>query len=267
MKSCNLEIDPYGVASFTLNRPEVGNALDESLITEANACLEELDQDPRVRVVQFTANGENFCAGADIRWLRACTAQGSAAVCNMGDLLADFMRRVHDLSKPTIALAKGAAYGGGAGLLACCDIVLAASHARFCFSEVRFGLIPATISPYVIRAIGERAARRYFLSARKFSAKEAYRIGLVHELMPESELSQAANQIAHSVILGGPEALKRTKELVDMVACRALDPALTRDTSGWIAELVESPEGREGIEAFLEKRKPAWVREDQARAD
>ena len=174
--------------------------------------------------------------------------------------LAELMRTLHSHFKPTIALVTGATYGGGIGLVACCDIALASQDAHFCFSEVRLGLIPSVISPYVVRAIGERTARRYFLTAEHFDAQEAYRIGLVHNVETEGNLKERLNTFTDSLIAGGPCALTRTKELVDEIATVPLDDALVQKTAEWITQVRESPEAKEGISAFMEKRTSSWLK-------
>jgi methylglutaconyl-CoA hydratase len=171
------------------------------------------------------------------------------------------MRRLNELRKPTLALVQGPAFGGGVGLVACCDIAIAAESASFCLSEVRLGLIPAAISPYVIAAMGERAARRYFLSAERFSAAEAQRLGLVHEVLPDEQLEARGQHLAKALLAGGPRALQAAKKLISEVGRRPLDEDLVEDTARRIAGLRSGKEAREGIAAFLEKRKPRW-RED-----
>jgi methylglutaconyl-CoA hydratase len=264
-KPCFVEIGTDGVAMLFLDRPRVHNALDEPMIDGLLEHLNFLDAQTQVRVVLITSTGEHFCAGADFDWLAAHTGKSAEAVGRLGSKLAELMRSLYELSKPTIALVPGVAYGGGAGLVACCDIALASHDARFCFSEVRFGLIPATISPFVVRAIGARAARRYFLTADKFSADEAHRLGLVHEVMTAGRLRAGGDQLAGSIIAGGPNALKRTKELVDRVAAAPLGPQLISATAQWFADTLQTDEAQEGIAAFLEKRKAKWVADASSR--
>ncbi|GAB4367063.1 MAG: enoyl-CoA hydratase/isomerase family protein [Kiloniellaceae bacterium] len=252
------EIDRYGAARITLTRPEVHNAFNEVLIAELTAALDGLAQDPRVRVVVLAAQGPSFSAGADLNWMKAMAGYSRAE--NMEDArrLARLMRTLNTLPKPTVALVQGAAYGGGVGLVACCDVVVAVEEAKFCLSEVKLGLIPAVIGPYVVATIGESAARRYFLSAETFSSWEAQRLGLVHEVVDRGALETRGRQVIDALLQGGPAAQRAAKDLVFAVAGRSVDDALIEDTAGRIAGLRASDEGREGIAAFLEKRKPNW---------
>jgi methylglutaconyl-CoA hydratase len=252
------DIDERGRATLTLNRPELHNAFDDTLIAGLTAALKSLEADPRVRVVVLAAAGPSFSAGADLAWMRR-TADYSREQ-NLRDALAlaELMRTLNGLSKPTIARVQGAAYGGGVGLVACCDLALASPSASFCLSEVKLGLIPAVISPYLVQAIGPRAARRYFLSAERFSAAEAKQLGLVHELVADGELDEALERAVERLLANGPRAMAAAKELVARVAGRALDEGLIRETAELIADARASEEGREGLSAFLEKRKPRW---------
>lgn len=248
-----------GVVTLRLNRPTVHNALDDSLVAELTGALRRLETDEAVRIVVLAANGQSFSAGADLQGMRRMASASEAE--NLADArnLAELMRSLDQLAKPTVALVQGPAFGGGVGLVACCDIAIAADSARFAFSEARLGLIPAVISPYVIAAIGARAARRYFLTAERFDAAEARRIGLVHEVVAASELPTALDRVVAALTAGGPEAQAAAKRLVADVAGRPVDDALLADTASRIARIRASAEGREGIAAFLEKRKPGWV--------
>jgi methylglutaconyl-CoA hydratase len=252
------DIDGRGRATLTLNRPELHNAFDDALIAGLTVALKELEADPRVRVVVLAATGPSFSAGADLAWMRR-TADYSRDQ-NLRDALAlaELMRTLNGLSKPTIARVQGPAYGGGVGLVACCDLALAGPGASFCLSEVKLGLIPAVISPYLLQAIGPRAARRYFLSAERFSAAEAKQLGLVHELVADEELDEAVERAVERLFANGPRAMAAAKELVARVVGRALDEGLIRETAELIADARASDEGREGLSAFLEKRKPRW---------
>jgi methylglutaconyl-CoA hydratase len=224
--------------------------------------LGELQENYAVRAIILTSKGKNFCAGADLKWMQSNTGDLTTGNDPVGQKLAELMSTLHQLSKPTLAWVRGAIYGGGIGLVACCDIALAIRGTRFCFSEVRLGLIPSVISPYVVRAIGERNARRYFLTAETFDANEACRIGLVHQIIdPETEQTEI-NKITDKLIAGGPCALSRTKELLDQVASAPLDNAIKLKTTEWIAEVRQTPEAREGIEAFFQKRNPSWLKDD-----
>jgi methylglutaconyl-CoA hydratase len=254
-------IDDRGKATLTMNRPELHNAFDDIIISDLTDALRQLEDDPDVRVVVLAASGRSFSSGADLNWMRRMADYSREQNLADAEGLAELMRTLDTLSKPTIALVQGAAYGGGVGLVACCDIAITVGRASFCLSEVKLGLLPAVISPYVVAAIGSRAARRYFLSAEAFDAAEAHRIGLVHQVVAdEKELSIAAERMVALLLANGPGAMTAAKNLIAAVASRHVDDALIADTAGRIADQRSSPEGREGLSAFLEKRKPAWVR-------
>jgi len=245
-----------GVARVTLNRPEVRNAFDDALIASLRKAFDELGGDPSVRVMVLAGNGPAFCAGADLNWMKRMAGYDYAANQRDAQALADMLAALERMPKPTIARVHGPAFAGGTGLVAACDIAVGTHEAKFCFSEAKLGLSPATISPHVIRAIGERAARRYFLSAEVFAAEEAFRIGMLSILT--DQLDETIDGLLQHLLAGGPEAMKKIKELVRAVAARPLDDALVADTAKRIAEIRVSPEGREGIASFLEKRKPSW---------
>jgi methylglutaconyl-CoA hydratase len=249
------------VALVGLNRPQVRNAFDETLIAELTACFAALDADPRVRVVVVYGEGEAFCAGGDLNWMRRMAAFGYEENLADAGALARMYQTLHRLSKPTIACVQGAAFGGGVGLVACCDIAIAATDATFALSEARLGLIPATIGPYVVAAIGARQAHRYFLTAERFTAAEAYRIGLVHELAQPGELDAKVNEMLGELLVAGPHAQAAAKALIRAVAGRPIDEKVILDTAERIAVARASDEGREGVAAFLTKRSPAWVPE------
>jgi len=257
---CLLQINLDGIATLSLNRPDVHNALDETTVDLLIKCLHELEENTLVRAIVLTSTGKNFCSGADLKWMLRSDEHMAEGEDSVAQKLAELMQVLHSHFKPTIALVTGATYGGGAGLVACCDIALASRDAHFCFSEVRLGLIPSVISPYVIRAIGERLARRYFLTAEHFDAQEAYRIGLVHEVVEESNFQHCLNKITEALIAGGPCALTRTKELVDVISTAALDDSLIRKTVEWIAEVRKTPEAKEGMSAFIKKRTASWLK-------
>ncbi|HEX7054619.1 MAG TPA: enoyl-CoA hydratase/isomerase family protein [Burkholderiales bacterium] len=250
-----------GVARVTLNRPEVRNAFDDALIAELARTFRELDADPETRVVVLAGNGPAFCAGADLNWMKRMAGYGHEENLRDAAALAAMLSALDRMRKPTLARVHGPAFAGGTGLVAACDIAVGTPRAKFCFSEAKLGLSPATIGPYVIRAIGERAARRYFLSAEVFGAEEALRIGLLSALVPEAELDAFVDAITAELLAGGPQAHASIKELIGAVAGRPIDAALRDDTARRIAEIRASPEGREGIAAFLEKRQPSWRRE------
>lgn len=253
-------IDDRGVATLTMNRPELHNAFDDALIAALAGELRRLEADESVRVVILAAAGRSFSAGADLSWMRRMADYTREE--NLADArgLAELMRTLSALKKPTIAPVQGAAYGGGVGLVACCDVAIASRRATFCLSEVKLGLIPAVISPYVVEAMGARAARRYFQSAEVFDAGEAHRLGLVHEVVAEEELGAAVERLATALLANGPQAMAAAKELVARVASGPIDDAMIRDTAERIAAARAGSEGKEGLSAFLEKRKPRWVK-------
>jgi methylglutaconyl-CoA hydratase len=254
------DIDGYGRATLTMNRPELHNAFDDALVAQLTARLRELEADPRVRVVILAGSGRSFCAGADLSWMRRMADYTPEQNLDDALALAELMRTLNGLAKPTLALVQGGAYGGGVGLVACCDLALASHRASFCLSEVKLGLIPAVISPYVVQAIGPRAARRYFQSAETFDAHEAHRLGLVHEVVAEEELHAAADRLSGAFLKNGPAAMAAAKELVFRVSQGPIDEAMIRDTARRIALTRASAEGREGLTAFLQKRRPSWVK-------
>jgi methylglutaconyl-CoA hydratase len=247
------------IAIVTLNRPEVHNAYNETLIAELTAALRALDRDQGVRAVVLSGAGESFCAGADLNWMRKMAAFSPAE--NLADVraLAAMLATLDGLSKPTLARAHGNVFGGGVGLVACCDIAIAEHNATFAFSEARLGLIPATISPYVIAAIGARAARRYFLTGERFTAAEALRIGLLHDLAPPADLDARINELLGYLVTAGPRAQVEAKSLIRAVANRTIDAKLIADTARRMARIRTTPEAKEGIAAFLAKRRASWV--------
>ena len=247
-----------GVARITLDRVARHNAFDDGLIARLSDALETLAAAPHVRAVILAAAGKSFCAGADLDWMQRTAGYSRAENIADAGRLARLMALLDRLPKPTVALVQGAAYGGGVGLVAACDIAVAAQGARFCLSEVRLGLIPAVISPYVVAAIGARAARRYFLTAEPFDAAEARRIGLVHEVVPGADLEAAGGRMVASLLANGPDAVAAAKRLIADVAGRPRDDALIEDTAQRIAEIRGGDEAREGMAAFLDKRPPRW---------
>jgi len=257
-----LGLDERGVATLTINRPQVHNAFDDELIVRLLKTLEAVEADPRVRLLILCAEGKNFSAGADLSWMRRMADYSPEENLTDAEQLASLMARLNDLSKPTIARVQGLVFGGGVGLVACCDMAVVADNAGFALSETRLGLIPAVISPYVIAAVGERAARRYMLTAERFDAAEAHRIGLVHEVVPEDVLDQAVEKLVSSVLLCGPNALSAVKSLIFAVSRRPTTEAVRRDTAERITSVRASDEGREGVSAFLQKRPPAWIPEE-----
>ncbi len=256
-----LQVDktPAGIALVWLNRPDVRNAFNETMIAELTAAFRALDADGAVRAIVLAGHGKAFCAGADLNWMKKMA--GYSFEQNYADALAlaDMLHTIHTVRKPTLARVHGPAFAGGMGLVAACDVAVAAHGAEFCLSEVKLGLIPATISPYVIAAMGERAAYRYMLTAEVFPAAEAYRIGFVQEIAQDHELDGVINQMLGHLVSGSPAAHASTKDLLRAVAGQRLGPDLIKDTATRIAAARASDEGKEGIRSFLEKRKPAWV--------
>ena len=247
-----------GVATVTLNRPKLHNAFDDAMIAALTAALRNLGDDASVRVVVLRGAGKSFCAGGDLGWMRRMAGYSHEE--NLADAraLSELMHVLDTLPRPTIAMVHGAAYGGGVGLVACCDIAVATMGARFCLSEVKLGLIPAAISPYVVAAMGRRAARRYFLTAEVFDAAEAHRIGLIHAVAEEAEIEGRVAGLRESLSRGGPAAQAAAKALIAEVTHVPAEK-LRDETAKRIAEIRAGDEGREGVSAFLEKRKPGWM--------
>ncbi len=258
-KGFRIATDARGVATLWLDRAELHNAFDDALIAVLTAELGRLAADAGVRIVILAANGKSFSAGADLNWMKRMAGYSEAENRRDADALAGLMRALDAFPKPTLARVHGAAYGGGVGLVACCDIAVAAQPATFCLSESKLGLIPAVISPYVVSAMGARAARRYFLTAETFDAATAHRLGLVHEVTAQDALDAAVEGIVAKLLAAGPAAQRECKALIARVAGGPVDDTMVDDTAARIARIRVSPEGREGIAAFLEKRKPGWA--------
>jgi methylglutaconyl-CoA hydratase len=260
-ESLHFEVDERGVATMTLNRPEVRNAFDHELIGGLAERLMEVRERDDIRVLVITGAGACFSAGADVNWMRSMVEAPEADNLEDALMLADLMGSLHDMGKPTVARVNGHAFGGGVGLVACCDIAVASTDAKFSLSEVRLGLVPAVISPYVLDAIGVRHGRRFFLSGEVMGAKKARRIGLVHEIARRDRLDEAIEDQVSMLLLGGPAAIRECKALIAMVDGHSMsaDRALRRRTAEIIAQLRVTDEGQEGLRAFLEKRRPAWV--------
>lgn len=246
------------VARVTLNRPELRNAFDDALIRELQRAFETLQSDRAVRVLVLAGNGPAFCAGADLNWMKRMAGYGYEENLADAQALATMLATLERMPKPTIARVHGAVFAGGTGLVAACDIAVGTPEAKFCLSEAKLGLSPATISPYVLRAMGERTARRYFLTAEVFDAEEAYRIGMLSDLVPSSELDATIDGLVKHLLAGGPQAHAEIKDLIRAVGSRAVDDTVIAETARRIAEIRVSPEGKEGIASFLEKRKASW---------
>ncbi|MGH8042959.1 MAG: enoyl-CoA hydratase/isomerase family protein [Rudaea sp.] len=250
------------IARVTLNRPQVHNAFDDSLVADLTATLIRLERDPGVRCIVLTGNGSTFSAGADLNWMRDMVRASEAENRTDSERLAALMRTLNTLPKPTLARVNGSAYGGGVGLIACCDIAIASDGAKFGLTEVKLGLVPAVISPYVVAAIGARHARRLFVSGEIFDAAEALRMGLVHQCIPAAQLDEQVDRTLHWLAKGGPKAQREAKHLALSLG-GALDANSGRtdmQNAALIARLRVSPEGQEGLAAFLDKRPPVWTR-------
>jgi methylglutaconyl-CoA hydratase len=253
-----LEFDPRGFATLWLNRPEKNNAFNAQMIRELIIALDRVQSDTRLRFLVLRARGKHFSAGADLAWM-----QESANLdynTNLGDAreLGELMYNLAKLKLPSLAVVQGAAYGGALGLISCCDMAIGADDAQFCLSEVKIGLAPAVISPFVIQAIGERHARRYALTAERFNGTRAREIGLLAESYPASELEQQVQHWIDNLLLNSPQAMRVSKDLLREVGHGELSPALRRYCENAIARIRVSPEGQEGLRAFLQKREPAW---------
>jgi len=247
------QTDNLGVCTLTLNRPQRHNAFDNHLIEQLRTKFDEVDQDASVRVVVLTGAGKSFSSGADLEWMRGMAGYDETANRKDAQQLADMLQTFNDLSKPKVAAVNGVAFAGAIGLIACCDIAIANRRAAFALPEVRLGLAPAVISPYVIAAIGTRQARRFFLTGERINADEAQRIGLVHQVVDEDALAEAVNRQVEFILHGGPNALKECKRLAAGLVKREDIPAL-------IARMRVSSEGQEGMAAFFDKRKPDWIK-------
>ena len=247
------------VATVTLNRPDVRNAFNEFTIAELSLAFSDLGRQDDVRAIVLAANGPAFCAGADLNWMKKMASYSHAENAEDAEKLADMLRTIYLCPKPVVAKVQGDCYAGGMGLVAACDIAVASNGTCFCLSEVKLGLIPATISPYVIKAMGENAARRYFLTAEKFTAQEAQRIGFVHDVVGADALDAHVESIVKSLVTSSPNAVREAKVLVREVSGKAVDSALVVDTAERIANLRSSDDGRVGVASFLEKRKPSWL--------
>ncbi|HUN52097.1 MAG TPA: enoyl-CoA hydratase-related protein [Candidatus Sulfotelmatobacter sp.] len=258
-----LDVTAGGVATVTLNRPELHNSFSDDVIERLADIFDDLAKQDGVRVVIIEGRGASFCAGADLNWMRRAADFTEEQNLEDATALGYMLRSLNSMPKPTIALVHGSAYAGGVGLVAACDVAVAARNAVFCLTEVKIGLVPAVISPYVIEAIGAHNARRYFLTAERFPAHEAYRMGLVHEIVDDrAGLEAARDRLLGHFLAGAPGALAETKDLIFAVRYRRIDSELVLETARRIASRRVTEEGREGIASFLEKRKPRWTETD-----
>ena len=256
----NLSITQSGaVARITLTQPEIRNAFSDDVIAELTAAFQDVGARPDVRAVVLAAEGPAFCAGANLNWMRRMADYTRDE--NLADAgkLAEMLRVIYTCPQPTIARVQGDVYAGGMGLVAACDMAVSVDTAGFCLSEVKLGLIPATISPYVIRAMGARAAHRYFLTAERFDAAEALRIGFVHAVVGADQLDAKVDELLKALTSASPNAVRACKQLVQNVAEREIDASLIAATVEGIADIRVSAEGREGVQSFLQKRKPGWL--------
>ena len=257
-KSLLVSVEQH-VATVTLNRPKIRNAFNDEMIAELTDAFTKLGADDNVRVVVLAAAGKAFCAGADLNWMRAMADYSYEENLADADKLAQMLKTIYECPKPTIAAIQGDVYAGGMGLVAVCDVAIAVNIANFCLSEVRLGLAPATISPYVIRALGARASQRYFLSAEVFDAKKARQLGFIHERVSEEWLDDEVAAFCSKVVKNSPDAVKTCKQLLHDVAGAPITDELIADTVKGIADIRSSTQGKEGVQAFLQKRKPDWL--------
>lgn len=261
-ETVQLDINERGVARVTLNNPDKHNAFDDEIIAALSEAFDQVAASAQVRVMVLASSGRSFSAGADLGWMQRMAAYSHEENLRDARALAEMLARLNGLPVPTIARVQGAAFGGAVGLVSCCDMAVATARASFSLSEVKIGLIPATISPYVIAAIGERAARRYFTTAERFFADEALRLGLLSQLVEEDELDAAVASLAEQVIANGPLAVRAAKKLVTEVAGKEINAELIELSCQRIADIRVSEEGQEGLAAFLEKRSAAWQKEN-----
>ena len=260
MSMNTLTVQRHGaVARVTLNRPEVRNAFNDAVIAELTETFTTLGQDPAVRAIVLAAEGKAFCAGADLNWMKAMAGYSWEENHADASKLAQMLWTLYRCPVPVIARVQGDVYAGGVGLVSVCDIVVAVESAGFCLSEAKLGLLPATIAPYVVRALGEQASRRYFVTAERFSAAEAHRLGLVHELATAETLDARVDALTAALLANGPAAVRACKRLVQDVAHREISPELRDDTARRIADIRASSEGRDGVQSFLNKGKPGWL--------
>lgn len=254
------DISEAGLATITLNRPDVHNAFNDDVIGRLIAAIDTCHNHDDVRVVLLQSTGKNFSAGADLNWMKSMAALNHEENKKDAAQLAALMEKLYRLDKPVVTRVQGKSFGGALGLIACSDIVVAADNASFCLSEVKIGLVPAVISPYVVKAMGQRMAARYFLTAETFSAQQALDFGVVHEICPDNALDETTQQIINKLLNNGPNAVVKAKALVQYVAENQIDSVTIHHTTDLIADIRVSPEGQEGLGAFLEKRKPNWIK-------
>ena len=255
------QIDSRGIAQVILNNPDKHNAFDDQMIIELTNAFNALAANANVRIMLLKSEGKSFSAGADLEWMKRMASYSYQQNLNDAHALAAMLKALHQMPIPTIARVQGAAFGGAVGLVSCCDIALASSNASFALSEVKIGLVPSTISPYVIAAIGERHAKRYFMTAERFDANTALQIELVHEAVEKSLLDDKVEQLVTAILSNGPEAVAVAKQLIFAVSGKPIDSKLIEHTCEVIAGIRVSPQGQEGLSAFLDKRKPNWLKD------
>jgi len=258
MRRVNTEIDSRGVARVTINNPEKRNAFDDQIIAQLTEAFTAIASNPDVRVMVLGSEGKNFSAGADLGWMQRMANYSYEENLRDANALALMLQTLNRMPQPTIARVQGAAFGGGIGLISCCDIAIATTSANFSLSEVKLGLVPATISPYVIAAIGERAARRYFITAETFDGHTAKQIGLINEVVDTEHLDTQVKQITDALLANGPAAIAAAKQLIFDISGKAMDQDIIDHTCKTISAIRVSDEAQEGLNAFLEKRKPHW---------
>jgi len=254
------DIDDHGVAQVRLNNPDKHNAFDDEIIGELTEAFVAIVDNSNVRVMVLGSEGKSFSAGADLEWMKRMASYSYDENLRDASALALMLKTLNEIPQPTIARVQGAAFGGAVGLISCCDMAVAASAASFSLSEVKIGLVPATISPYVIAAIGQRAARRYFVTAERFDAHRALQLGLVNEVVDAEQLDQEIDRLINTLLANGPEAVTGAKQLVFDVAGKPIDQQLIDATCETIAAIRVSEQGQEGLQAFLERRKPQWIK-------
>jgi methylglutaconyl-CoA hydratase len=254
------DIDDHGVAQVRLNNPDKHNAFDDEIIGELTEAFVAIVDNSNVRVMVLGSEGKSFSAGADLEWMKRMASYSYDENLRDASALALMLKTLNEIPQPTIARVQGAAFGGAVGLVSCCDMAVAASAASFSLSEVKIGLVPATISPYVIAAIGHRAARRYFVTAERFDAHRALQLGLVNEVVDAEQLDQEIDRLINTLLANGPEAVTGAKQLVFDVAGKPIDQQLIDATCETIAAIRVSEQGQEGLQAFLERRKPQWIK-------
>ncbi len=257
-------VDDRGVATITMNNPDKHNAFDDAIIAELSAAFEQVGSDDSVRVVILASEGRSFSAGADLNWMKRMAGYTRDENFRDSQALAEMLRRLNFMPKPTIARVQGAAFGGAVGLVSCCDMAIGSPRASFCLSEVKIGLMPATISPYVVAAMGQRASRRYFTTAERFNADTALQLGLLSQVAEAEVLDASVEELVSQLLSNSPAAVTEAKQLVFDVADKTIDDALIKETCQRIADIRVSAEGQEGLGAFLEKRPPAWIQTSTA---